>query len=1163
MRLVFVSSTFKDMQFERDELKNRVAPRIDSFLASYGENVHFGDLRWGVNTAKMSEEESAKKVLKVCLDEIDDCRPYMIVFIGERYGWIPSQELISEAAKIRGIESIDPNISVTNLEIEYGALLNPDFEGHILFYFRNLDTSEMDEEEKKIYEAESSLHKEKLDALKKTILEKYPGFVRNYDAKYDKNTKKIVNLNPVMDDVYNDLCRIFKIDLDKFEALPNYQRAIMNSKTRFEKYSKNAYRRNDVDYSVSKWDILENAFDNRYKNAPIFLDVAGESGGGKKTTLAIMYEEAQKDTSIHSYPFVVGLDKYTKGAYEFVEFMMRVLEDELGLERYDFEHNTFDNIKLNLAMLVERHAQSNNYVRFFIMSATKEIIDLIRYLEATLDSHIIHISFYTNIEYEEYNDALPTPFYIFGDTRFLLPLEKEEKYGIIRAILKSKHKELPESVIKLITTKEESDIALYLSLIVERLLLLDHQDFQNIRNMGDGMVAIENYMKKIVNESGDSLKDISKELLKELKERINPEMVPVLLKLLTYDYKLTNKEIEEFFAYKSLNWDNVDFSLFMHSIPSLFKDSSMMSPYLEFKISEVKIAAKELVEDWDVEDFSDDIIEFLESKERDDIDRDKQLIEAYRGFNKPEKSAKLYLNILNKLIDDRITEYEKEVFKQLENEYHDYPEYYYQVSKILIDYLSEGKVDNPPRLCAYFYRFLDIYLNNNELKELWARLVVDTIGYIYKVYSKNKKNDDLFFILMVGIIYIDNYFKCAIKVIMLDYDECSYYKYFQKAEEMFISKNTDKYLELLEDYKTRGFNDYYLDFYTTKQLIANLNIAIKEDKIDEYIEENEEDINGYYDYYLEDDNEFAKKLLNKDNDFEPLVEKDEGAFLSVLAAKFVIDLENGDYESALEVFDQYSTVLLKYRNSFWFFKKIDKSNNIGPFILAESVVEFLMFVRVHAIADFPDELSDEFEELYLDDLFMIIPVVKLYLSEHYEDTEAIAHYQDILQAILTYRPDASDEENTEGIDIEEMAYNFIYVLGLFEWATTHTNPTRLLVSHIYLKSNFFGYIYKDIEGMNRAFVGSIAAAYWLYMNKHDEEEDQWHDDIIYIIASYLISTNQTKNNELIKYIYKEFYEKVYVQTYKEFKQDLKLEIMESEYRHAKIILDLVDEEDEE
>ena len=62
MRLVFVSSTFKDMQFERDALHIRVAPSIDSFLTTYGENVYFGDLRWGVNTSDLSEEESNKKL---------------------------------------------------------------------------------------------------------------------------------------------------------------------------------------------------------------------------------------------------------------------------------------------------------------------------------------------------------------------------------------------------------------------------------------------------------------------------------------------------------------------------------------------------------------------------------------------------------------------------------------------------------------------------------------------------------------------------------------------------------------------------------------------------------------------------------------------------------------------------------------------------------------------------------------------------------------------------------------------------------------------------------------------------------------------------------------------------------------------------------------------
>ena len=101
MKLVFVSSTFKDMQFERDMLHTHVIPLLDSKLTRYGESVRFGDLRWGVNTTEYSEEESSKKVLKVCLDQIDDCKPYMIVFIGERYGWIPSQDLIKNAALLK------------------------------------------------------------------------------------------------------------------------------------------------------------------------------------------------------------------------------------------------------------------------------------------------------------------------------------------------------------------------------------------------------------------------------------------------------------------------------------------------------------------------------------------------------------------------------------------------------------------------------------------------------------------------------------------------------------------------------------------------------------------------------------------------------------------------------------------------------------------------------------------------------------------------------------------------------------------------------------------------------------------------------------------------------------------------------------------------------
>ena len=97
MKLVFVSSTFKDMQFERDKFHSHVAPLLDAKLEERGEAVYFGDLRWGVNTSDLDSDESNKKVLSVCLDEIDNAKPYMIVFIGERYGWIPSSSLLDQA----------------------------------------------------------------------------------------------------------------------------------------------------------------------------------------------------------------------------------------------------------------------------------------------------------------------------------------------------------------------------------------------------------------------------------------------------------------------------------------------------------------------------------------------------------------------------------------------------------------------------------------------------------------------------------------------------------------------------------------------------------------------------------------------------------------------------------------------------------------------------------------------------------------------------------------------------------------------------------------------------------------------------------------------------------------------------------------------------------
>ncbi len=86
---IFVSSTFKDMQSERDALRDYVLPMVNDFAAKYDSAVELIDLRWGVDTASVSEAEQNHKVLRTCLDEIERSRPFFLGLIGDRYGWVP------------------------------------------------------------------------------------------------------------------------------------------------------------------------------------------------------------------------------------------------------------------------------------------------------------------------------------------------------------------------------------------------------------------------------------------------------------------------------------------------------------------------------------------------------------------------------------------------------------------------------------------------------------------------------------------------------------------------------------------------------------------------------------------------------------------------------------------------------------------------------------------------------------------------------------------------------------------------------------------------------------------------------------------------------------------------------------------------------------------
>src|SRR4030042_3819006 len=84
---VFISSTFQDMKDEREELVKRVFPRLRKICEERGVVWGEVDLRWGIT----DEQRAEGKVLPICLQEINECRPYFIGILGERYGWLPDE----------------------------------------------------------------------------------------------------------------------------------------------------------------------------------------------------------------------------------------------------------------------------------------------------------------------------------------------------------------------------------------------------------------------------------------------------------------------------------------------------------------------------------------------------------------------------------------------------------------------------------------------------------------------------------------------------------------------------------------------------------------------------------------------------------------------------------------------------------------------------------------------------------------------------------------------------------------------------------------------------------------------------------------------------------------------------------------------------------------
>lgn len=617
MKSIFISSTFRDMHFERDMLKKNVEPELNEFALRYGENILLKDLRWGINTQNMDAAEAEWKVLKTCLDEIDQSRPYMIVLLGDRYGWIPEKNQIENIIKgYRCFDEKDRFKSVTALEIEYGALKNPEQLKQTFFYFRKNEGDVppefigTQEELKKIRELKNQIAKY---ADKSRI--------RNYTIRFENGEPKKEDRQIFMDMINQDIKSLmikeWENELDKTplqQEVKKHWNVTIQKAQQFQGREK----------------VLNSCLKKLEQGDQVFV-IQGASGIGKSSMIAklaversgqqsmesLLYQNNETDERSETFvrefrknqevlPIFCGISNRITTAKDVMIHIIDYIGEKFSLPLWE-------EYRLKKSDSPENISKEDESVNSRSEEEDKDLIDLFQerisyYYQESEEGLLILVDGVDQLLPDEWRknfSFIPNRLRIGQDENFVhrklrnkpdvliqmiisctdtieVPHDlsvftlrgiEEGKRQVIAGILNYLRKELPDEVIGAVIERTSSQNPLYLSLVIQRLLMMDREDYKRIREQGDGISNITAYQKEIVRRLPDDLKGLTLELLNTAKhlDDLDGEFVQKAVEYIGLSrYGLREKDLEKIFESRNLSWKSADFALFFKYLRNFF-----------------------------------------------------------------------------------------------------------------------------------------------------------------------------------------------------------------------------------------------------------------------------------------------------------------------------------------------------------------------------------------------------------------------------------------------------------------------------------------------------------------------------------------------------------------------------------------------------------------
>lgn len=281
---VFISSTFKDLNEERNYLNTIIFPQIREYCEKRFIEFTSVDLRWGIT----EEASRTGLVLSTCMEEIDNSRPFFIGIIGSRYGsYTEKKELNQLRGKIQQErkwleQEIDKDTSITEIEMEYGVLRDMNLP-HASFFIRDKKSplnNQYTEEEKK----DKTQH---LIQLKERLLRQ---------SKYPVTTYS--NITELGETLKAQLIEMIETEFP-IQAQEGAAAIIQNQRAIFERRAQTL-----CDHSYA-WNHFNQIFSANEKKVFVY---SGDAGVGTSTVMTYCCLQAEKQYGIRAIYYDVATD---------------------------------------------------------------------------------------------------------------------------------------------------------------------------------------------------------------------------------------------------------------------------------------------------------------------------------------------------------------------------------------------------------------------------------------------------------------------------------------------------------------------------------------------------------------------------------------------------------------------------------------------------------------------------------------------------------------------------------------------------------------------------------------------------------------------------------------------------------------------------------------